>query len=111
MPALYGDKAGTCLHCSTCEMKAMSTTIIYAPPGISEWDFDSFLDAASLPEPWALTVEHFLAPCEPVPPAAVPRRPTTLATCEPGRWRDVLFEPGAVVEIRSLARRDVHCDK
>lgn len=85
----------------------MSTTIIYAPPKISERDFGSFLDTANLPEPWSLTVEDFLDDCEPVPPVAVRLRPTTLATDEPGRWRDVLFEPGDVVELRCLPSRAV----
>jgi hypothetical protein len=85
----------------------MSTFIIYAPPKISERDFDSFLDTANLTEPWSFTVEDFLDDCEHVPPVAACHRQTTLATDEPGRWRDVLFEPGDVVEIRCLPPRAV----
>ncbi len=77
----------------------MSTTIIYAPPQLSERDFGSFRDTANLPEPWSLTVEDFLDNCEPVPPLP--------ATVEPGHWRDVLFEPGDVIEIRCLPPRAV----
>lgn len=36
------------------------------------------------------------------------RRPRQLVTDEPGRWRDALFEPGDVVEIRCLPPRTIN---
>lgn len=53
----------------------MSTSIIYAPPHLSESEYATFLDWSDTPEPWSVTADEYLAPCEETRsfPAAVVR--------------------------------------
>ena len=54
-----------------------------------------------------MTADDYLAPCGEAKSSPSRYRPARLATDEPGRWRDVLFDPGDVAELRCLPPRDV----
>ncbi len=85
----------------------MSSCIIYAPPYFSESEYASFLNWSNTPEPWSVTAEDYLAAVPEDRYAHAPSRAARPVTDEPGRWRDVLFESGDVVEIRCVPARAV----